>query len=353
MPGRRLGSDGPGYTVKGIVEYHSTNAARVHKHIRLLTAAGVDVATILPSKGLPSSIIDHPHARIPSSKTYSILNDLSLKAGIPDLGFLGALNQTFETIEEPYRSQFAECLNVYQALRLYLSLIPRVNPTRRGKLVVGPNTASFLVYADTEDRSSAWLNYSDWGNILNVAILIKHGAGDDFRFQSIELMSDWPAPDSFVRHFDCLLMRAGPAVRLTFPKQLLFKPYPRVKTKVRSRPLEEAYEQGDATFPKVVGETLKTFISEYDLRIEEAAEIFDTTPRTLQRHLAKHRTSFSDILLDVKLKFASELLRDLSISIADIATTLGYAEQSSFSRMFSSKTGVTPGAYRRATYGGN
>ena len=41
------------------------------------------------------------------------------------------------------------------------------------------------------------------------------------------------------------------------------------------------------------------------------------------------------------------LLRDRSHSIADVALACGFATQSHFTLAFKSRTGVTPGAYRR------
>jgi len=330
------------------LEYHSTNSGRVHKHIRLLSKTGLDLPAAFARKGLPSLIINRTDARIPSAKTYSSLHDIALKEGIPDLGLVAALEQTFETaFEEPFRSQFADCLSVYQALRHYFFLMSRVNPTRRAEIVVGSNTVSIVVHAQTTDRSSVWLNYSDWGNVLNMCLLVERGVGADFQPSVIELMSDWPAPNSFARHFDCLLLRGRPAVRLTFPKQALFAPYPRLERKPRVGAGHEDHQPGEITFPRLVGETLRTFILEYDIGIELAAEILATSPRTLQRNLAKHNTSLSEILLQEKMRMAVELLQDPSATLADIATTLGYAEQSSFSRAFQKAMGLPPGTCRR------
>lgn len=47
-----------------------------------------------------------------------------------------------------------------------------------------------------------------------------------------------------------------------------------------------------------------------------------------------------------KVRRAGELLRGTDQSLAEICASLGYFDQSHFSRTFKSQTGMTPGAYR-------
>jgi AraC-like DNA-binding protein len=69
--------------------------------------------------------------------------------------------------------------------------------------------------------------------------------------------------------------------------------------------------------------------------------------RTLTRHLAGERTSFSAIRDEVRAELASALLQDRSLSIGDIAFFLQYSEPAAFHRAFRRWTGKTPQAFRR------
>ena len=53
-------------------------------------------------------------------------------------------------------------------------------------------------------------------------------------------------------------------------------------------------------------------------------------------------------LLDRRIERARELLRDTTLSLADIALACGFAEQSHFTRVFTRTVGMPPGAWRRA-----
>jgi AraC-like DNA-binding protein len=69
------------------------------------------------------------------------------------------------------------------------------------------------------------------------------------------------------------------------------------------------------------------------------------SPRTLQRHLAGHRTSLRDVIDDVRRELA---LRHLAadLSIAEISFLLGFSQPSAFHRAFRRWTDRTPAQWR-------
>ena len=70
--------------------------------------------------------------------------------------------------------------------------------------------------------------------------------------------------------------------------------------------------------------------------------------RTLSRRLVAEGTSFRHIQDQVRHHLAVALLGDASVSIAEVAFFLGYAEPAPFHRSFKRWTGTTPQAHRRA-----
>ena len=67
----------------------------------------------------------------------------------------------------------------------------------------------------------------------------------------------------------------------------------------------------------------------------------------MQRHLAEMGTSYSEMVVEVRLDTACHLLLESNERIADIALRLGYAGPSSFSRIFMRLMKVQPVIYRR------
>jgi AraC-like DNA-binding protein len=74
-----------------------------------------------------------------------------------------------------------------------------------------------------------------------------------------------------------------------------------------------------------------------------------TSARTFQRQLEEEGTSFSELLADVRLSQTFRRLREQNVTIAAIATDLGYSDQASFTRAFRRWTGTPPGQFRSRT----
>lgn len=81
--------------------------------------------------------------------------------------------------------------------------------------------------------------------------------------------------------------------------------------------------------------------------LERVAERLGTTPRTLSRHMKEAGESFTSLRNEARKKFAMQYLADETLSIAEIAERLGYADQASFTKAFVLWTGEAPGRLRR------
>jgi AraC-like DNA-binding protein len=81
--------------------------------------------------------------------------------------------------------------------------------------------------------------------------------------------------------------------------------------------------------------------------IGDVAKSLGVHERTLQRKLKNSGSGFEDILDSVRETRATELLRHSDVSMAHIATLLGYTEQASFSRACLRWFGANPSAVRQ------
>lgn len=84
-----------------------------------------------------------------------------------------------------------------------------------------------------------------------------------------------------------------------------------------------------------------------NLSISDAACLSGLSTRTLQRRLAAAGHSFSDLLDQVRVQVASELLKNTEASVSEVAQQVGYTSQPNFCRAFKRWTGMTPGEFRR------
>ena len=69
--------------------------------------------------------------------------------------------------------------------------------------------------------------------------------------------------------------------------------------------------------------------------------------RTLQRKFAAEGHVFSKLVDKVRADLAAEMLEDTDLTLAEIATALGYSAPSNFARAFERWTGRSPTELRR------
>lgn len=80
--------------------------------------------------------------------------------------------------------------------------------------------------------------------------------------------------------------------------------------------------------------------------IEEVARRMNCSGRTLQRRLSERNLNFQMLLDFVRKDQAMHLLLQTSMPITQIATRIGFSDDSTFHRAFRRWTGVSPGYYR-------
>jgi len=80
---------------------------------------------------------------------------------------------------------------------------------------------------------------------------------------------------------------------------------------------------------------------------EELARHFCMSPKTLQRKLRREGLTYQKIKHSIRRDFVVEQLRNLELSITQVAHMAGLAEVSSLNKMFVKWTGMSPSLYRK------
>lgn len=81
-------------------------------------------------------------------------------------------------------------------------------------------------------------------------------------------------------------------------------------------------------------------------RLKQIAAAENVSERTLVRNLSSKGISFQKILEEERRMKASEMIGNTSVSLAEIASSLGFSDLSSFGRSFKQWYGMTPGQAR-------
>jgi AraC-like DNA-binding protein len=82
--------------------------------------------------------------------------------------------------------------------------------------------------------------------------------------------------------------------------------------------------------------------------VEAMAERLAMHPRALRRRLDAEKTSYRDLLAEVRMRLAIEYLRKTRMTNEDIASRLGYSDAANFRHAFARWTGKSPSEFRMA-----
>ena len=111
--------------------------------------------------------------------------------------------------------------------------------------------------------------------------------------------------------------------------------------------LAEMESETFETFVSRVQKKLFQLIPSGQFGLENVAEEFGISGRTLQRNLSVENTSFNQMIKDIQKIMTFNYLEAKELSIDEIAYLVGYTETSSFYRAFKKWTGKTVSQYQK------
>ena len=86
-----------------------------------------------------------------------------------------------------------------------------------------------------------------------------------------------------------------------------------------------------------------------DTTLEQLAATFHYTPESASRWIKQVTgRTYSQLLADIRITNAKQLLRDTSLTVAEVGANVGYESPEHFLRVFKKITGMTPAEYRKA-----
>lgn len=106
-------------------------------------------------------------------------------------------------------------------------------------------------------------------------------------------------------------------------------------------------------FPETLREFLKPYLPSGYPSLALAASLLETSERTLERRLHQSKTSYREVIDNLRYSEAKKLLMDTSHPIIDVAAAVGFEDPSNFARMFRRIGGLSPRQFRRDYQGGD
>lgn len=281
-----------------------------------------------------------------------MLDDAALTLGDPALGLnfgrtftperFGVLGYLFHHCET--LGQVHERMQQYQRLLLHL----------RNSRVVRIGELYALGWHFDVARPSSHAEAFTIASALQFARML---TGDNLQMHSVGFMNPAPPAQEVLQQFaGCKLCFDQPMTYLASEQSLLGMANLHSDAGLR-RVLEEqanallAALPSDDAFLQHLRRQVISLLQEGEPTLDRAAQALRMSPRTLHRRLAEHGFRFREVLEMTRRELAEAYLRDVRLSLAEVALLLGYSEQSPFTHAFKRWTGFTPNDWRRHNTG--
>jgi AraC-like DNA-binding protein len=309
----------------------------------LLGRFGIALAPLLAEVGLPPDSFRDPENRVPVDRLLHLAARCAEAANCPHFGLLLAEPVGPLALGEPLARLLGGALSVERALRGLTMNLHLNGEAVVPALTIDAGSARFSVtpYAlhvrGTDQLEDFVLAF--------VANLLRVLCGPRWAPARVTFARREPANrrphDAF---FKAPLGFSAPINSVIFdPSWLPRRPEPLAPGLAAPPPLPAVVDLDIAIRARraVIGGLVQGIVG-----VDSVASAVGLSKRTLNRRLAERGTSTKDLIADVRIQIAQQLMRDTDLTIADIAATTCYSDAASFSRAFSAKVGRPPAAWR-------
>lgn len=320
---------------------------------------GKDIQPMLDFLGLQESQLSDPDILLDDNFDDELFqlateatgqSNIGLKMGramqVAHLGVLGMLVISCDTAEDAF-----DLVIRYQDLLGNGGKVTRHIEGDEAIIGFETNPQRFKAYCRENDEYC----FAGWVNVGKMV------GGAQFRPNKVSFAHPRPADSSEQEaFFECPVEYNAPFNQIRMPANYaqikLFGGNPQLKGLLEAQAKQRLQTlQGLQTDADPVVAKTKQFIAEamaYGIpSVDEAAEQFHTSARTLQRQLEHAGKGYKELVDEVRADLASKYMRDDKLSLLDVALMLGFSEQSSFQRAFKRWFDQTPGQYRTAQLG--
>jgi AraC-like DNA-binding protein len=311
----------------------------------LLRSLGVDPRPVLAVAGLDEAALTDIETRVPADAF-----DRLLEAGVAAtrcahfgllLGQRWSLSH-FGALGELLRHS----LTVGEALRTFVVLQHLNSDVGAAFLLETPDTAA-LGYAVYRGRLRQAVQIYD-GAMAIACNLLRELCPGHWTPQEILLSRAEPAEAAPYRQVYRARIRFDQtysAVR--FSSRWLAQPLPGADAARHHSLMAELGAADSRTLIPRLHRALRLLLLEGDCSGDALAQILAMHRRTLNRRLREQGTTFRQLLDEVRLEVARQLLGQTRTPVEEIATALCYADISAFMHAFRRWTGTTPVQFRR------
>jgi AraC-like DNA-binding protein len=315
----------------------------------LLRELGCDPVGVIAEAGIDPSLLADPENTVDFRAAGRLLEDCVAHTGCSHLGLL--LGQRSEAADLGVVGLLV--LNSPDVGTALKKLIAHLHLHDRGGVATleFAGGVAMLGYAVYEPATPA----ADQICVASIAVannIMRELCGQGWRADAVLLSIRRPADlELFKRAFGAPLTFDAERCALAFPATLLRAPVKTADAAARTSLeilVETLHGRSHVGIVAATRRALCALLVAGHASEEAVAQAFAVHRRTLNRQLRRQGSSFRQLLGEVRLEVARQMLRDSDAPVERIAGSLGYSGASAFGRAFRRWTGLSPLAWRAA-----
>jgi AraC-like DNA-binding protein len=315
----------------------------------ILKEFGLHPSDVLNSVGLPSDAIDDPESRIPYFMMGRLLQACAQRTDCPHFGLL--VGQRASTgLLGAIGQLMANAPNLGTAIR---DLVQHQHRHARGAVVYLVELGDDMLFGYAVYESNIEGATQLYDGAVAMAVGIVRRALGISNVDGLEVLLARQQPVNVEPYARCFGVRTrfdSDYSGVTFPRKWMERPVVGanpITRKMVEQAIESYWQVGDLDFVGRLRRALSVGLLTGNTSNNAMAIALGLSTRTLQRRLDELGTSFQQVLDETRFEAAKQFLNHTSISISHIASVLGFADQSVFTRSFARWSGVTPGEWQR------
>jgi len=314
----------------------------------LLREYGADETAILAEAEFPRTLFKDPDTLIPVSSSIRLMSCCARQTGCPHFGLLVGQRSGLAALGRLGFMAMSEATVGSALVSLFTHIIHNNRVVVHGLTYQGDTVTLGVMPYNSNIAGSEFIQDMVMAVLNNV---FRELCGPDWRPSGISLSRLRPRNVTpYQRLFRCPIHYNAEKNEFHFARSWLERPNPHSNPELRrimAADLGIGDTKPEANLADDVRRLLRTLILSGDNSVEAVAARLSRHPRSLHRGLARHGTTFRSLTDEIRYELASHLIRNTSTPLTQIASMIGYAEVSAFSRAFRRWTGQSARDWRR------
>lgn len=328
------------------------NASCTKLLVKTLSAEGLDIAHLCRQAGLETHLLQNEESLFKRRVVYRLMELAAAAADNPDIGLKTYAHSTLGNFHLVGYVMMSSA-NLKQAMEHLVHFVPLLSNGFTVTLSKEQDDLMCLSWASYAESDS--VQPRQFADATTAALLgfFRWLAGDNsFHPQMIEF--DYPEPEDISKHrsvFGCPLRFGTERNRIFFSTKDLLAPLNTANEQLAVLHEEIAEKRMNQLLSNSLANRVQMLLVEQLSQgyadLDSIAAMLCMSKRTLQRGLEKEGEQFKSLLCKSRMHLANHYLRQTQHSLEDVASLLGFYDQSALYKACLRWFDMTPGSYRK------